>query len=131
MPLSVYSTVISAPVSSRYVNLRSVAVAVVIVEAVVGLTKYGLEVRHLRGFRAAADREVGLFTQLLARAGAAVVGADPLASRTQLALEHGAREAGDAKFAARAARELSDGRGADHVLVTGGGTDVLGRAAAL
>ncbi|WP_097321282.1 transcriptional regulator FtsR [Paractinoplanes atraurantiacus] len=40
--------------------------AVVIVEAVVGLQKYGLEVRHLRGFRAAADREVGLFTQLLA-----------------------------------------------------------------
>jgi DNA-binding transcriptional MerR regulator len=40
--------------------------AVVIVEAVVGLAKYGLEVRHLRAFRAAADREVGLFTQLLA-----------------------------------------------------------------
>ena len=40
--------------------------AVVIVEAVVGLTRYGLELRHLRGFRAASDREVGLFTQLLA-----------------------------------------------------------------
>ena len=40
--------------------------AVVIVEAVVGLTRYGLEVRHLRAFRASADREVGLFTQLLA-----------------------------------------------------------------
>ncbi len=40
--------------------------AVVIVEAVVGLTRYGLEVRHLRAFRAGADREVGLFTQLLA-----------------------------------------------------------------
>ncbi len=40
--------------------------AVIIVEAVVGLTRYGLEVRHLRAFRAAADREVGLFTQLLA-----------------------------------------------------------------
>ena len=40
--------------------------AVVIVEAVVGLTHYGLEVRHLRAFRASADREVGLFTQLLA-----------------------------------------------------------------
>ena len=39
---------------------------VVIVEAVVGLSRYGLEVRHLRAFRAAADREVGLFTQLLA-----------------------------------------------------------------
>ena len=40
--------------------------AVVIVEAVVGLARYGLEARHLRAFRAAADREVGLFTQLLA-----------------------------------------------------------------
>jgi DNA-binding transcriptional MerR regulator len=40
--------------------------AVNIVEAVVGLTRFGLEARHLRPFRAAADREVGLFTQLLA-----------------------------------------------------------------
>ncbi|BFU44350.1 MerR family transcriptional regulator [Krasilnikovia sp. MM14-A1004] len=40
--------------------------AVVIVGAVVGLTRHGLELRHLRAFRVAADREVGLFTQLLA-----------------------------------------------------------------
>ncbi|ROP27477.1 MerR-like DNA binding protein [Couchioplanes caeruleus] len=40
--------------------------AVVIVEAVAGLTRHGLEVRHLRAFRAGADREVGLFAQLLA-----------------------------------------------------------------
>jgi DNA-binding transcriptional MerR regulator len=40
--------------------------AVVIVESIVGLTRYGLEPRHLRAFRAGADREVGLFTQLLA-----------------------------------------------------------------
>jgi DNA-binding transcriptional MerR regulator len=40
--------------------------AVIIVAAVVGLTRHGLEVRHLRGFRASSDREVGLFTQLLA-----------------------------------------------------------------
>ncbi|MEU4236979.1 MerR family transcriptional regulator [Actinoplanes sp. NPDC026619] len=39
---------------------------VLVVEAVVGLIRHGLEVRHLRAFRAAADREVGLFTQLLA-----------------------------------------------------------------
>ena len=39
--------------------------AVVIVEAVVGLTRYGLELRHLRAFRTGADREVGLFSQLL------------------------------------------------------------------
>jgi DNA-binding transcriptional MerR regulator len=40
--------------------------AVVIVEAVVGLTRHGLELRHLRAFRTGADREVGLFAQLLA-----------------------------------------------------------------
>ena len=40
--------------------------AVVIAQAVVGLTRHGLELRHLRAFRAGADREVGLFTQLLA-----------------------------------------------------------------
>jgi DNA-binding transcriptional MerR regulator len=39
--------------------------AVIIVAAVVGLTRYGLEARHLRAFRAGADREVGLFAQLL------------------------------------------------------------------
>jgi DNA-binding transcriptional MerR regulator len=40
--------------------------AVVIVEAVAGLVRFGLEPRHLRAFRASADREVGLFEQLLA-----------------------------------------------------------------
>ncbi|MDP9817959.1 transcriptional regulator FtsR [Spirilliplanes yamanashiensis] len=40
--------------------------AVIIVEAVAGLCRHGLELRHLRAFRAAADREVGLFAQLLA-----------------------------------------------------------------
>jgi L-iditol 2-dehydrogenase len=73
-----------------------------------------------------------LFTQLLARAGATVVGADPLAARARVAHEvYGAREAGDAETAAKAARELSDGRGADHVIVTGGGAAVLGWAAGL
>jgi L-iditol 2-dehydrogenase len=73
-----------------------------------------------------------LFTQLLARAGAAVVGVDPLASRAVLARElYGAREAGAAETAGKAARDLSDGRGADHVVITGGGADVLGWAAAL
>jgi L-iditol 2-dehydrogenase len=73
-----------------------------------------------------------LFTQLLARAGAAVVGADPLGARARVAHDaYGAREAGDAETAAKAARELSDGRGADHVIVTGGGADVLGWAAGL
>jgi DNA-binding transcriptional MerR regulator len=40
--------------------------AVVIVEAVAGLARHGVEPRHLRAFRASADREVGLFAQLLA-----------------------------------------------------------------
>jgi DNA-binding transcriptional MerR regulator len=40
--------------------------ALVIAQAVAGLAAYGLEPRHLRAYRAAADREVGLFAQLLA-----------------------------------------------------------------
>ncbi len=40
--------------------------AVIIVEAVVGLARFGIEVRHLRPFKSAADREVSLFDQLLA-----------------------------------------------------------------
>lgn len=66
-----------------------------------------------------------LFVQLARRAGAVVVGADPLAARTPLARSLGAAVAGDADSAARAARELSEGRGADHVVITGGGADVL------
>lgn len=38
----------------------------VIARAVAGLAAYGLQPRHLRGYRTAADREVGLFAQLLA-----------------------------------------------------------------
>jgi len=30
------------------------------------LAEYGLEARHLRAYRAGADREIGLFTQLVA-----------------------------------------------------------------
>lgn len=40
--------------------------ALIIASAVAGLASYGLEPRHLRGFRTAADREVGLFEQLVA-----------------------------------------------------------------
>ncbi|MFC6021212.1 MerR family transcriptional regulator [Plantactinospora solaniradicis] len=40
--------------------------ALVITQAVAGLAAYGLEPRHLRGYRTAADREVGLFAQLVA-----------------------------------------------------------------
>jgi DNA-binding transcriptional MerR regulator len=40
--------------------------ALAIAQAAVGLVGYGLEPRHLRAFGSAADREVGLFAQLLA-----------------------------------------------------------------
>ncbi|HWG99817.1 MAG TPA: MerR family transcriptional regulator [Pilimelia sp.] len=39
--------------------------AVAAAEAVVELIRFGLEPRHLRAYRAAADREVGLYAQLL------------------------------------------------------------------
>jgi DNA-binding transcriptional MerR regulator len=40
--------------------------ALAVAEAVAGLSGYGLEPRHLRAYRTAADREVGLFAQLVA-----------------------------------------------------------------
>ncbi|HVG76753.1 MAG TPA: alcohol dehydrogenase catalytic domain-containing protein [Patescibacteria group bacterium] len=72
-----------------------------------------------------------LFTQLLKRAGAVVVGVDPVAERAVLARARGADVTGDAESAAQAARELSEGRGADHVMVTAGGADVLPWATAV
>jgi DNA-binding transcriptional MerR regulator len=42
------------------------AEALIVAEAVAGLARYGLEPRHLRAFRSAADREAGLFAQLVA-----------------------------------------------------------------
>jgi len=66
-----------------------------------------------------------LFVQLLRRAGATVIGADPLAARAALARRLGAAVAGDPELAATAARETSEGRGADHVVLTGGGAEVL------
>jgi L-iditol 2-dehydrogenase len=69
-----------------------------------------------------------LFVQLLRRAGATVVGADPIAARAARAQALGA-VAGDAALAAEAAHGASEGRGADHVIVTGGGADVLAWAA--
>jgi DNA-binding transcriptional MerR regulator len=50
------------PVSPGRYDADALAVA----EAVAGLTRHGLEPRHLRAYRAAADREVGLFTALVA-----------------------------------------------------------------
>jgi len=40
--------------------------AVEVVAAAGRLAEYGLEARHLRAYRAAADREIGLFSQLVA-----------------------------------------------------------------
>jgi L-iditol 2-dehydrogenase len=72
-----------------------------------------------------------LFVQLLRRAGATVIGADPIPGRAALARTLGAQAAGDADGAARAAREASEGRGADPVVMTGGGADVLPWAVAV
>src|SRR5207244_6121068 len=65
-----------------------------------------------------------LFLQLFARAGAQVVGVDQDASRADLARRFGATAALPAD-AATLAREASGGRGADHVMITGGAAAVL------
>jgi L-iditol 2-dehydrogenase len=70
-----------------------------------------------------------LFVQLLRRAGASVVGADPVSERARLAERLGAAAAGAPAAAAAAGREVSEGRGADHVVITGGGAAVLAWAA--
>ena len=66
-----------------------------------------------------------LFVQLARRGGARVIGVDPLAERAALARKLGADVAGAPDDVARAVGELSDGRGADQVIVTGGGAEVL------
>jgi L-iditol 2-dehydrogenase len=72
-----------------------------------------------------------LFVQLLRRAGAQVVGSDPLPARAGLAQRLGAQGAGAPEATAATVRALSGGRGADHVIITGGGAEVLPQAAAL
>jgi L-iditol 2-dehydrogenase len=66
-----------------------------------------------------------LFVQLYTRAGAAVIGVDPIAARRDLARRLGAADADGPDRAGAAIRAHSDGRGADQVLVTGGGAAVL------
>ncbi|MBI2218186.1 MAG: alcohol dehydrogenase catalytic domain-containing protein [Candidatus Rokubacteria bacterium] len=66
-----------------------------------------------------------LFVQLARRAGAAVLGVDPLAERAALAKRLGADVSGGMERSGAAVAELSGGRGADQVIVTGGGADVL------
>ncbi|MBM3220985.1 MAG: zinc-binding dehydrogenase [Candidatus Rokubacteria bacterium] len=70
-----------------------------------------------------------LFVQLARLAGARVVGVDLLAARGALGKRLGAEAAGAPEAMAPLVRELSDDRGADHVIVTGGGTGVLPWAA--
>jgi L-iditol 2-dehydrogenase len=70
-----------------------------------------------------------LFVQLLRRAGAEVVGCDALAERVALAVRLGAVAGGGADVAGTASRKLSGGRGADQVIVTGGGSAILPWAA--
>jgi L-iditol 2-dehydrogenase len=72
-----------------------------------------------------------LFVQLARRGGARVVGTDLVAGRLRLARDLGAHAVGDATSAAASVAQLSDGRGADHVIVTGGGSVVLPWAASL
>jgi L-iditol 2-dehydrogenase len=71
-----------------------------------------------------------LFVQLARGAGARVVGVDPLADRSALAERLGANTAGAPAAVEPAIAALSEGRGADQVIVTGGGADVLPWAAA-
>jgi DNA-binding transcriptional MerR regulator len=83
--------------------------ALVVAAAAAGLAAYGLQVRHLRPYKAAADREVGLFAQLVA----------PLAKQSDPAAQ--AR-------AAEAARELTGlAQQLQAALVRAGLRDVLGR----
>jgi L-iditol 2-dehydrogenase len=70
-----------------------------------------------------------LFVQLLQRAGARVLGSDPLAARVALGQKFGAEAFGNPDAVGERARELTDGRGVDLVLVTAGGAPVLRPAA--
>ena len=70
-----------------------------------------------------------LFVQLLRRAGARVVGVDLLPARGDLGKRLGAEAGGTPEAMEPLVRELSDGRGADHVVITGGGAAVLPWAA--
>jgi L-iditol 2-dehydrogenase len=71
-----------------------------------------------------------LFVQALRREGARVVGVDLIPDRAMLAKRLLAETAGAPDAALPMVRELSEGRGADHVVITGGGAGVLPWAAA-
>ena len=66
-----------------------------------------------------------LFVQLLKRAGAWVVGCDTVRDRVALAGRLGADAGGPPEVAALAQQKLTAGRGADQVILTGGGAEAL------
>ena len=66
-----------------------------------------------------------LFVQLARRAGAHVAGVDPLPERADLAKRLGADMAGTSEAVTRAVHEYAEGRGADQIIITGGGAEVL------
>jgi L-iditol 2-dehydrogenase len=72
-----------------------------------------------------------LFAQLLRRAGVLVIGMDPLPERVDLAKRLGSEAVGAASALTSWVRDASDGRGADLVVITGGGAAVLPEAAGL
>jgi L-iditol 2-dehydrogenase len=72
-----------------------------------------------------------LFVQLFARAGATVVGVDRLPARIALASRLGATVAGSPDDVQAAVQTSTDGRGADHVVVTAGAAAVLPWAATI
>jgi L-iditol 2-dehydrogenase len=72
-----------------------------------------------------------LFGQLLARAGAHVVGVDPMPERVELAARLGGQAFAEPAPAVRQVTERTEGRGADLVVLTGGGPSVLPWAAEL
>lgn len=72
-----------------------------------------------------------LFVQLLRRAGLTVLGSDPLPARVALGRAFGADAFRTPEALEERARELTDGRGVDLVIVTGGGAAVLPSAASV
>lgn len=72
-----------------------------------------------------------LFVQLLRRSGVAVLASDPLTARLALGRRFGAEVFQSPEALRERARDLTDGRGADLVMVTAGGTSVLGSAASV
>jgi L-iditol 2-dehydrogenase len=72
-----------------------------------------------------------VLVQLLRRAGVRVLVSEPVAERRALGARFGAPAYGDPGLLAEAVQEVTDGRGVDVALVTGGGAGVLASLAPL